>query len=340
MAKQTLSIVSNFQPSTLDRELADQTVRLAPLASRIKVVAGNGINCAWVNQFSGKNTYVPATDGYAVQDAELTSDEKVIATLNWSEMRQSFELTTAAQDTSASTLGGAQELRSLFTNDLLGAAAIIAEDLETALHVGTGSNRTLVGIQNAIKASGTYANINVGTYSEFAGVVSANGGTPRNFTPALLSAHLKAMRVAAGASGNLIEMHPDLLDKYYSSFDKRQFFNAVGNFDLGMDPKLMSFAGIPILENRECPAGEVNVLDLNTIEFRVVPPTFDPERSMVVWMGQAAANAGAGQAGIGIPLICERLAYTGPSDKYMVRTPLIQLVVKKPRRNGRLVDLQ
>jgi hypothetical protein len=336
MAKQTLSIVSNFQPQNLDREIADQTSRLAPLLARIKIVQGGGINCAWVNQFSNKSFYIPTTDGYAIQAAEYDSDTKVISTLNWFAGRQSFELTSTAQETSASTMSGASALKNLFQHELKGACAVIGAKMNLGLSVGTGASRTLTGLTSAIIASGTYAGVDVGTYTEFAGVVDANGGTPRALTAALMSTTLKNIRVKNGTTPKLIRMHPDMLNKYVSLFTSIRVVNDSSSpFDLSVDPKALCFQGIPVLEDRDCANTEVQFLDPDSMELQVVPPMYDPMTSVVVRLTSATNNG----ASTGFPVICQSVANDGPSDKWFVRTPECQLVVKYPGRNGRLTDL-
>lgn len=336
MAKQTLSIVSTYQPQNLDKEIADQTSNLAPLLVQIPIVQGSGINCAWVNKFSGKSFYIPTTDGYAVQSAEYDSDEKVIATLNWFAGRQSFELTSAAIEASASTNGGAAALKNMFQDELKGACAKIGAGMNLGLSVGTGSSRTLVGLDAALIDTGNYAGINVGTYTEFAATVHDNSGTPRALTAALLSALLKDIRVKNGSTPKFLRMHPDMVNKYVSLFTSIRVVNDANSpYDVSVNPRALAFQGIPILEDRDCINTEIQALDFSSMALHVLPMVFNPSTSVVVRLTNATHNG----ASTGFPVVCEAIAKDGPSDKFSVRTPECQLVVRNPGMNGRLTDL-
>ncbi|MEO8095796.1 MAG: phage major capsid protein, partial [Pseudolysinimonas sp.] len=229
-------------------------------------------------------------------------------------------------------------------------AQVLASKIDADCFSGSGAN-AIIGLNTAIGATGTYANISRSTYTEWKGNVISNSGVARDLAKWQLDALEAAIFDACGMPPNVIVCSAAAARKYENMFDSQTRVvlnardlavgaqaNALGNMaiDVGGFTGL-SYKGMPVFRARNCQAGRIYMLNTTQMELQTVPfgrrnTSGNVERITLTTGGAQRKDLG------GLNVAIEALAKTGDADKYTVKL-YPQLKVIRPNANGWLDDV-
>jgi hypothetical protein len=334
MAAVSLSVISAALSQLFDPMWTKAMNRQCVLASLISKGEGEGKNCAWDVEFSGASAAAYAEGADA---STFDSDESVPATLNWGQLRSSFQLTGTALAAAAGSRGSPEKLINLRLGKAEGSASKLLSLVNSQLYTGSGANN-VTGLQSALAATGTYAGIAKASYSEWVGLEQANGGTPRPLTKSILDAAERAAYVASGRSPNCFILTPALGTKFEGLFDgpaKSQISPDISPLAAlmgsnGVIPPVLVqnlvgyYKGRPVFRDKDCPTGQLFALNTDELKLVVLPQVTSDTAVMQAQMGLKGNDADAA-SGLSAKIIA--LAKTGDSEKYSLQIYL-QLMVK------------
>lgn len=343
MAQVTLSAVTAALSQNFAPRLARNMNRHAFTASLLRKQEGAGKNVAWDAQFSGASAAVFADGADA---STYDSDVDVPATLSWGLYRSSFNVSGFAQ-AAASSSQTPEDLLDLVMDKADGSAAKLLSVINGAIFSGDGTSNAILGLNTGLAATGTYAGIDRGTYTEWAANVNANSGTARPLTKELMDTMEKTIAKASGVSPNCIITTYEVGLKYEGLFDSAAKYQGSPT-DLavlaGVDqstavPEAMVrnllgfYKGIPVFRDKDCTAGTMYFLNLNEVKLRFLPKV----KSMTSVIASPQALKGNDKDS-GLFATLESLAHTGDADKFSV---LIypQLQIRKRNAHGKLSDI-
>lgn len=333
-------------------ELARQFNRQSVLAELLPKQRGAGKNVGWDVRFSRSVHAGSFTEGADMAPNEFQRDPTVPATLHWGTYRTGFALSGLSVAAASGSVGSALELLDQFRTNLTDAGSDLISQINRALYLGDGSGPNITGLfgGGALAASGTYAGINRATYPEWAGNVLGNGGVARPLTKALLDQMEESIYESCGMMPDIIVTSPSIARSYEGLFDamarvlvERGDLSALGAIPNAGGPVIpantgytgLSYKGIPIYRDRDCPAGKLAMLNRQFAAIRVLPQ---------VNLGTSVTSREEGLSGTpgndtGISARIDSLAKEGDSDKFQLVTYL-ELQVRRPNACGTLDDLQ
>jgi hypothetical protein len=352
MATQVLSDISSALSQLFAPELQRQFNRNSVLAELLPKKNGNGKNVAWDVRFSRSTHAAAFTEGADVGASELQTDTTVPATLSWASYRVGFSLSGLSVAAAASSPGSAVELLDQFQTNLEDAASDLVSQINAGLYSGAGTSSAVAGLvgAGAIAATGTYANVSRSTYSEWASNVLANGGTGRSLSKSLMDQIEANIYTNSGQTPDLIVAHPSITQTYESLFDsisrvmvERGEIAALKAPNVSGAPLIatnsgytgLTYKGIPIYRDRNCPATQMFFLNTGYTEIKVLPMV---DMGTVTMSGNKPMSGGPGNA-TGISAKVQSLAKNGDSDRFQLVTYL-QLCVRRPNTCGVISDLQ
>jgi hypothetical protein len=330
-------------------KLIRQFNRQSVLATLLMKQNGQGKNVAWDNFFSGASA-ASYTDGADVSTYDV--DTPVAGTIGWGLYRSSFAVTGLAQAAAATSLGSADELVALIESSAQNSASKLIRKINTDLFTGTAAP-AIVGLGTAIAATGTYAGISQGTYSEWASTVNANGGTPRALTKVLMDTVMSSIRTSSGLRPNLIVCDEGSWRKLEAIQDtsKRVIVtpsNEMGvGFGTGAGSFMMPNAGvnegwtgtfyknIPVFTDIDCPDGFMYFLNTDFAKIKVLPQP-GVNTAAIAAMKELQAFPSTNMAGLAARI--EAMAKTGDADKFTMKLYL-QLEINKRNAHGLLKDI-
>jgi hypothetical protein len=345
MATQALTDISAVLSEQLAPELTKAFNRISVLAGLAPKANGRGENCTWGVQFTGATA---ATFSEGADVSTYNQDASVQATLSWGQYRSSFGVSGLAQAAAQSAMNSPAEIMRIIEDNASNAMEVIASKIDLDCFSGSGSN-SIIGLDSALLATGTYAGIAKGTYSEWAGNYLSNSGTARELTKALLDQLEASVFDACGMSPNVIVASSAVCRKYESLFDSISRVVLAQNTDLAVNRADMSqvsvsstngftgftYKGMPVFRARNATAGCLYMLNSNMFEIQSLPQgrintaTQASEQSLV---------AGAARVPVGLNVRVEAMAKTGDADKFTVKC-YPALKVRKPNAHGLLVDI-
>lgn len=339
--------------AALGQRIAPKLIRLwnrsAVLAAMIATVPGKGHNAAW--DVESGNTTEPDTvaEGADLGAGEMQSDVNDAAKLGWSDYRTGFNITQRALDAAASSGGiTATDLVDLFEQRIMSKAAALVSKINKDLYAGTGTSvgsgqANIVGLfGGATDATGTYAGLARGTYADWAGNVLANGGSPRPLTLALMAQAERNIFTACGETATHILVSPGTYSKYESFFTavlRTSGDSGVGGATYSAGASQLVYKGIPIIRDKDCPAGKMIFINNNYLETQFLPPAGKTKDAVLSEMRTLTGRAeGAPFTTTEIPFRVEVLGKTGTAYKVMLYTT-VQLCVKKPNAFAQVTDI-
>ena len=271
--------------------------------SILNVVDADNKSVTWDAKF-GSNTgsIGPIADGATVSTFEY--DDKVPASLDYVTYHAPFAIDGRAY-ASAMASGSPDTLSNLFKDALGDAAERMASKLGNDFYLGAGSgSNQLHGLLDAtipaIGGVGIYAGIDPATYTQWVGNVVNAGGA------GLSSSLISALEVAVyNSAGNSVSAF--ICDAYQHDRlgmllgNQRQYMIDalnIGGKTITLDGgfKVLTWNGIPVIRDRQCPAGTFIGLNTKGINFRQLPngaSDMNPGIGMVSVAGTPEERVGA-----------------------------------------------
>ena len=304
---------------------------------------GDGKNVAWDVQFSGA-TASSYSEGLDVQTGEASHDVEQKAVLNWGMYRSVFHLSDLEIAGAQRNIGQPDALRGIVTERFDGGITkmldLIEQDLFTGTGAGTGpdgqASSSIVGLDTALAASGTYATIDPGTYTEWVGVSSAHGGIDRALSLDLLGVTEQALFTSCGMEPDLIVTTPGIYTKYEGLFNAT--VRTVGDGTKPMAAYLgsngrLNWRSDAIVRARKATSGRIYLLNTSEMELKVLPQSMAP-MGFEVTTRTAIDSNGQTQETARLPFTVKPIARLGDSIRYMVT---IYLALKVGRRNAHAI---
>jgi hypothetical protein len=303
--------------------LTKETFLLTRLGERGNVKTGRGNAIRWPVRYSGNSSAASYGDGEAAAGAGNQSIMQ--AALSWKYNR--VEVSVTGQALAVGAGGGmvTDPLRFELDSGLL--------DLRAALNTqimsdGTGnSSKDVTGLRAALADTGTYAGIDRGVYTWWKAYVSANGGTPRNLTEALMrdvksTVETRTGRVSAIYAGSAQwYAYGDLLR---SERRQQNPVTLTGGY------QALDFEGTPLIKVPGYPTGRMDFVDEGLLEYHMLPVT--NENAEIAGLRNVVAVPGV--PGFGILVLG---ATKDSADLWVIHYS--QLVCRNPYRMGSLQDL-
>ena len=346
MAAVTYADLDSALSVVFENRLARIANRHALLVSLLTKEAGTGQNLSWDVETSAATaeTYAEAASAMTAQ-----SDLTVPATLNWSRYRSKFGLTGTAL-AAAQASGNPSDLANAILAKAEGNASKLLAKVNLDLFSGNGATNIIHGLDTAIDATTAYANIDKGTYPEWAGNVLANGAVARALTKDLMDTMEADVFDASGVSPNCIVTTSAIARKYEALFDSGSRFQ--GGVDLSMlaamigveipaiPPVMVTscigyYKRMPVFRDINATAGQMYFLNLEEVKLRFLPP---PSTSTATQVTERNLRGNERDAASGLMARIESMAKTSDVDEWQIKL-YPQLQVRKPNTCGILDDL-
>jgi hypothetical protein len=345
MSDRTFASISAALATLLDDGVASQINRSSVLLGVVPIRNTRGKNVSWDVKF-GSAVGASIADGADV--ATFNADDKVPASLDYATMSDAFAISGKALSAALNT-GNPQALVDLFGDDLIDSAARLAKGISRELYTGTGATDHIMGLcdntAGVLLDTGTYANINRATYPQWASNIDSNGGVGRALTFALMRQMRVNIYTASGIMPDLIVTTPQLHGKYGSLFASNRHYNQ----DIYLRGQKITLSGgygalflddtIPVIQDVDCPAGEMLFLNTSMLNVCQLP---DPSQAVTQSQGSVSLVGDAEeQFGLMPGKLTARINPLGRAgDKYkfqLINYP--QLKGKRPNAMGRIKDL-
>jgi hypothetical protein len=326
-------------------ELAAQMNRAVVLSKFIQKRPVKGKQVSWVARI-GTAVGSAQSDGASI--STYNSDSKVPATLPIATYQDSFKLDGRAVAIAANA-GCPAELGDLFAEHVMEASERVASAINIDLFAGTGATTdpvTLAGLDSTVLLAdtGTYANVSRNTYSQWKSNVLANNSVARPLSFQLMRDMRRTIYTACGLQPDLILSDPIQFENYGLLFgDKRRYVSEVnvGGQVIKLDGgyQALEFDGIPVIQDKDAPAGSMRFLNTREMALRVLPPAALQLRTDAGQMdltGTREEQFDGGETGIMARI--QRLSNDG--DFYVFQViAYLQLQVRRPNSCGILSDL-
>lgn len=266
----------------------------------LPVVAGTGKAAYFTAQFTGAANASAVADGARVSYSDADNETEQAGTLNWSIYSKVASVSGLAQSTAMATKVNYAARSLLGDNATLLSARIHQQvqrlnmGLGTAFFSGdeTASPTQLGGIANSVKASGTYAGINPGTYTEWVSTAGSVSAAALSFDT-INSQLLTPIFTACGEKPSVLVTDPtnfDRLRALYGSatvpYIREMVVPGVVNeytgrmvpsrrIQLDAGAEAFSVQGIPVIRDKDCTAGKVYALNLQYLQLHTLSPFLD-----------------------------------------------------------------
>jgi hypothetical protein len=342
MTAELLTNISKALAQTFATELTRNWNRKAVFLQNIRIVSGagqgGGQNVGWDVEFSTSGaTAATFTEGADI--TTYTQDPVTKATLAWGMYQSSFSLSNLEINAASANVSNATALEDIVGERFLGAIAAICDKMETDCFSGTAAP-AIVGLDTAIAATGSYAGVSTGTYTEWKGNVQANGGTPQALTMNQLATAENLAFVASGMEPDFLMTTPAVYAKYEALFNPSVRTVQDGSKPIpafqGSSGRLF-WRGKPIIRNRRATAGHIYMLNSDELELVVLPWANVPDGVMTVTRNAMSSN-GKDADTVAIPFKVYPLARTGSAVKFAVEV-YAQLKVKRPNAHVNIADV-
>lgn len=324
-APQTLALITLAQQYRGD--LVRQINRRTTLLKMLRILRGEGKNCAWAPQGSG-HLAENYTDGQAA--ANFGSDAQLSATLAWGLYRSNFHVTKLAMDTAA-TSGSPLGNLALWGRNLLDASATLADAIETALFNGAGTGTTIAGLDVAIgDTTNTYATLARGSYSYWQPYV-VDPGSATSITLKQIRTDIGTIFDNSGETPDLAVCPTAVFNVIAGLFDPNRRWTVVntarGAVNLNAGYEGVEVDGCMFVKAKGATAGQIYYINTNHVHIEVLPSASVPDE-----VSRAVVpNDGFGAVPLG--MVAEPLAKLGPASRAQVLAQL-QLVVERPNSCG------
>lgn len=327
----SLSAITNQLNLTFAPLIASQLNDKTTLIQRVNKTIGGGKNIAW----DAKLARGTSAGSYA-SGATITGDDadtELPAVLQWKRLKAEFRVHGDA--VAAAAAAGPIAYSDLFGKALRDTVRNLTVELgRQSYGDGTGnSSMDLDGMAAIIADTGSYAGISRTTYATWRGNVLANGGAGRNLTVDLMRSAERSVFNASGMAPDFIITTPAIYDKYEALFDPIRRIQSPTTPDYGA--MSLSFRGIPIVRDVQCPSGKMFFMTRDSLEFRQLPPVPMADGVALTEGFQPMTDA---DGNLGLQVAIEMLGRTG--DFYHGFVKLYgNLVGSHPNQNAVIADI-
>jgi hypothetical protein len=309
-------------------DLISSINRASVLTQLLEVRPAEGKNVAWDVRF-GTTTGAAISDGS--DQSAFNQDTKTPATLQFATYSDGFSITGRAE-AAASASGGPSALMNLYGENVMESGERMAQGINTDLYM-------------ALLATGSYAGLARDTYPQWASNVLANGSVSRAISFTLLRDLRRTIYVASGLKPDLWICDPiqhEAIGNLYKEFRRYTSEITIAGQKKTLDGgyTALEFDGVPIVEDKDCPAGMVLALNTRKIFIRTLPTNIAnmPMTATAEMNIAGTAEEQLGQPAGKLRARVQHLALTGDLHKFQVLTYL-QLQVSQPNACGVLKDL-
>lgn len=346
MAQLDFSAISSALATLFEDRIVHQINRSVVLANLLPITSGQGKNIQWVARF-GTATGSVIADGADV--SVYNSDSKVPAVLQYGTYHDAFSITGKAR-AAAAAAGNPQELVDLFAEEIEESVQRLALKIAVDTYTGTGAADNINGLLSAsgaapaIGATGTYATIARGTYSQWAASVAANGGVGRGLSLSLMREMRRLIYTASGEKPDLIVTDPIQHEAYANLLGaNRRYIQDVllrgQSIKLDGGYQVLEFDGIPVVEDVNHPAGKMTFLNTRYVSYKQLP---SPSDSLNMGKGSLSLHGTPeeqyGAQNTKLTARVQPLAITGDALKFaLFAYPQVQC--KRPNTCGVIEDL-
>lgn len=349
MADTNFAAVSPALEQRIRKEVVKQYNRSAVTTDLLRKQAGMGKNLAW-------DVSVGTATGQVFDDGQVIStfnaDTELLATLAWCEYGDTFKLTGLAEDAAAFS---ETDLGRTWMFKLIQARERAAQKINTDLWTGTGSTgpQTIFGITASpgpLAATGTYAGIDKGTYTQFQGIVLANGGVPRSLTLSLIEYGFELVFNASGkiptfglTTSNIWRLLCELAN------DSRRILQQVTmrgeTMTISHGFNAVEINGVPVFKDISVPSGYLGFFSEDAITVEYLPTAASriargKIMATVPIAGLPQEQSMVGAPATGGPLIANVIALpsAGNFESWMLDC-VIQLKVTRPNSHFLIKDI-
>jgi hypothetical protein len=338
MADSTLVAIT----AALAQNYRDPIIRTLNARSTIlktlKVVKGEGKNCAWVWEGSGAigENYSEGADV-----SNTGSDSLNPAVLSWAMYRSNFKITDLSLSTSrssASPVGYQMQIGRHFEN----AARKLATTLNDEFYNGLGTGTLIAGLDVALDDGNTYAAVNraTGGNEPFRATV-IDPGAPTAPTLALIRKDLSDIYDACGEVPDIAYCNSAAWNKLASLFTEVRRYNqdsvttAKGKVTLDASVGAIELDGCTFVKDKDATAGSIYYVNSNYVEVEYLPFVDEDVLKEVM---RTDMNLSDGYGPMPLGMTCIQLARAGAARKWTSMVQL-QLAVRKPNACGIRLNL-
>lgn len=302
MSDVAFATIASTLATLFEDRISSQINRATVLLQLVPVGNGPGKNLTWGVRF-GTSVGAKIADGADV--ATFNNDDKVPATLDYGTYHDAFAVTGKAMAAAANTRNP-DELADLFGDELGDSVERLAKGISQAMYTGDGSTDAIMGLcdntAGAILDTGIYATINRASKTQWAANVDSNGGVGRALTFDLMRTMRTNIYTASGLKPDVIVTTPGIHGKFGSLFGtNRRYVQDIilrGNkITLSGGHGALYFDDIPVVEDVDCPSGEMLFLNTRLMDIRQLP---DPAQAISQAMGNVGV-AGTEEEQFGMP---------------------------------------
>lgn len=264
MAISTVSDISSILTTAFGPDLVRLWNRRAnTLANCVNIKEGEFKNVFWAAS-SDTSSAKAVAEGYQVQASDFDNDGMIPLTLPRATYLSAFSLSDTEIAVAARSPMSPTKLIDMVAERVFEKATRLTSRMNADLFAGTGTDpltsaQSLVGLDTALNAAGTYAGQT--SVSALASNVSGSDSSPAALTLAQLQADLTAIKLRADEKPDFIVMHPYVGSALQALYEtNRRLVNidqqltryssgpsqAFNGADSGM-----SFMGVPILYDKD-----------------------------------------------------------------------------------------
>lgn len=335
--------IADALATIFEEQITSSINRSTVLMQLLSTGPGEGKQLQWTNRFG---TDVGGARAEGADVAAFNNDDKIPATLLYGTYDDAFAM-TGKSISAAMNARNPAELEDLFQDELGDCIERLAKGINQDIFVGTGATDNIMGFfgtSGPLDTTGTYANIDRATFSQWASNELANGGVDRALTFNLMRQALDDIYTASGESTDLIVTTPALYTKFGNLFgNERRYQTEVTirgtKITLQGGFIALEFDGIPVVRDVDCPAGKMAFLSTRLIKVCQMPDAVtevNESKGQHELMGSPEMDLGEGPQGLTARL--NPLARDG--DKYKFQAILYpQLKVRRPNGQASIIDL-
>ena len=343
MADVTFALLTDSLLKRFASRVTSQINRATVLPQLIPSLPNTGQVIQWDVRF-GTATGSVIADGADV--SVFNNDDKIPAILQYGTYNDAFAVTGKVL-AAARVAGNPEQLMNLFLDELDNSAERLAKIVSQDIWIGSGAADTIHGLlatAGGLLDTGVYAGIDRAVRTQWQGNVLANGGIARPLSLALMREMRRTIYVASGLKPDLIVCDPAQHEEYGKLLaTERRYVDEVrlrGNtIRLDGGYQVLEFDGIPVIEDVDCPAGNMVFLNSRHVFMgQMLDQANEVNQSRMLSRLQGTEEEQFGRGDLGLSARINRLAKTGDKEKFqLIMYP--QICVKRPNATGVIADL-